>query len=323
MNNGDRFTCEIKSLDAGILYVGFDYINGTTEVDWLKVHHVESKQLFLVKTQDGHSYTGTLSTAEAEAERPMHIEVVESPESTVVLQRRKIVDLYETDNKFWRRFNGSINSGLIFSKANNSTQYTFSSDVTYPRERWGAGASYTSTLSGNTGAATSTLNQLNLSYRRLMRWNNWFYTGVGSFLQSSEQDISLQSNFGGGIGRYLKNTNHATISVFGGLAYQNTRYTQTATHQASQNVAAGMVGFDAQLFKFDKTNLTLKASFFPAINQPGRLYSNINATYYFKFWGNFTWNLSFYGTWDNQPPPTFQGSNYGTSTGLGWTFGNK
>ena len=34
-----------------------------------------------------------------------------------------------------------------------------------------------------------------------------------------------------------------------------------------------------------------------------------------KFWSNFTWNVSFYGNWDNQPPLTFSGSDYGTSTG--------
>lgn len=69
--------------------------------------------------------------------------------------------------------------------------------------------------------------------------------------------------------------------------------------------------------------MTLTAAVFPAISQPGRVYTNVSATYYVKFWSDFTWNLSFYGNWDNQPPATFSGSNYGTSTGLGWTFGNK
>jgi hypothetical protein len=156
-----------------------------------------------------------------------------------------------------------------------------------------------------------------------MRWNNWFYTGVGNLLQSSEQDIKLQTNVGGGIGRYLKNTNSATIAVFGGLAWQNTRYNQSVVTQPGQNTAAILVGAAAELFKFNKTNLTMKATVFPAISQPGRVYSNVDATYYVKFWGDFTWNLSFYGNWDNEPPAHFSGSNYGTSSGLGWTFGNK
>ena len=39
MNNGDRLTCEIKGLDAGVLYVSFDYIKGTTEVN--RVYHID------------------------------------------------------------------------------------------------------------------------------------------------------------------------------------------------------------------------------------------------------------------------------------------
>src|SRR5580692_926242 len=71
MKNGDRMTCEIKGLDAGILYVSFDYIDGTALVDWSKVDRLESTQLFLVKTQDGSMYTGSLATAESAADRPV------------------------------------------------------------------------------------------------------------------------------------------------------------------------------------------------------------------------------------------------------------
>jgi hypothetical protein len=46
---------------------------------------------------------------------------------------------------------------------------------------------------------------------RLLRWNNWFYAGSASFLQSSVQEINLQTTLGGGIGRYLKNTNRVSL----------------------------------------------------------------------------------------------------------------
>ena len=118
--------------------------------------------------------------------------------------------------------------------------------------------------------------------------------------------------------------NRSTVIVFGGLAWQNTRYSQTAgLQQFNQNTAAGLVGAIAELFKFNKTNLTIAGTVFPAISRPGRVYTNLNATYYLKFYNDFTWNLSFYGNWDNQPRHNFSGSSYGMSSGLGWTFGNK
>jgi hypothetical protein len=323
MKNGDHLTGEVKGLDAGVLYVNMDYILGTSSVQWSKIDHIESKQLFLVKTEDGSVYTGTISTTENAGGRPVRIEVAESPEHRVAIDRKQIVQMDETSERFWQRFNGSINSGIIYSKGNQTTQYNLSSDVEYPRERWSAGANLNSTLSSSTGVTASTRNSLGLNYLRLLRWNNWYYAGLGDFLQSSEQSIRLQTNLGAGIGRYLKNTNRATISVLGGFAWQNTDYHQSAVAQGSQNVATAMVAADLKLFRFNKTNLSLNASAVPALSTPGRVFATMNASYYVKIFSNLTWNVSFYGNWDNQPPFHFSGSDYGTSSGLGWTFGNR
>jgi hypothetical protein len=84
-----------------------------------------------------------------------------------------------------------------------------------------------------------------------------------------------------------------------------------------------MLAGNVKLFKFNKTNLSVTASVFPALSQPGRVYTNLNVAYYIKIVSNLSWNASFYGNWDNQPPPTFSGSDYGTSSGLSWTFGNR
>jgi len=323
MNNGDRLTCEIKGLDSGVLYVGLDYVQGTVSVNWAKVNHVESKQLFLVRTQGGQNYVGTIATAESDASRPMSIEVVDESANATSIDQTHVVGVEQTSDSFWRRFSGSINSGSTYSKANATRQYTLGTNARYLRESWVTGAYFNSTLTGSTGTTTATRNNVQAYYRHLMRWDNWFYTGIGAFLQSTEQQIQLQSNVGAGIGRYVKNTNHATINVFSGLAYQNTNYSEVLTSRPNaQNTIAGMAGVDASVFRFDKTNLNLTATAIPALNQPGRIYTNLNTTYFLKFWGNFTWNISFYGNWDNQPPRTFSGSDYGMTSGIGWTFGN-
>lgn len=323
MKNGDRLTCEIKGLDSGVLYVGLDYAQGTVQVDWAKVNHVESRQLFLVTTQDGRNYTGALSMEEIDAIRILRIEPAGNGGNTAEIKQREVVGINQTSENFWHRFNGSINSGVTYSKANETRQYSLGANADYVREKWSFGADFNSALSGSTGTPTSTRNNVMAYYRHLMRWNNWFYTDTGSFLQSTEQQISLQSNIGTGIGRYVKNTNRSTINIFSGLAYQNTNYSEViGTQPGNKNIVAAMVGIDAGLFKFDKTKLTLTSTAFPALNQPGRIFNNLSSTYYLKFWGNFTWNLSFYGNWDNQPPANFSGSDYGMSSGLGWTFGN-
>jgi len=323
MKNGDHMMCEVKGLDAGVLYVSFDYIDGTASVDWSKVARLESQQLFVVKTEDGSVYMGTLRTPETAADRPVRIQVVKEPDQEQLLEVSQIVQMIATSDKFWQRFNGEVGFGVIYSKGNQSTQYSLSSETAYVRERWSAGASFDSNLSSSSGTNASTRNSLILSARHLMRQNNWFYSGLASFLQSSEQGISLQSTYGGGVGRYLKNTNRASIALLGGVAYQKTDYKQSSTSLTGQNVAAALIYAEARLFKFSKTNLNVTAALLPAFSDPGRVRFGTNAAYYIKIVSNLKWNVSFYGNWDNRPPPGFSGSDYGTSSGLTWTFGLK
>jgi hypothetical protein len=323
MKNGDRMTCEIKGLDGGVLYVSFDYIDGTASVDWSKVARLESKQLFIVKTQEGSMYTGVLDTAETAAGRPAKIQVVETPGNEVVIDRPQVVQMVQTSENFWQRFNGEISWGFIYSKGNQSTQFNLGSETEYLRERWNAKANFSSTLAASTGANASTRNALGLSALRLLPWNNWFYSGLGTFLQSSEQGINLQTTVGAGIGRYLKNTNRASISLLGGVAWLQTNYKPSIVPLGGQNVGSALIAADVRLFKFSKTNLSATATVLPALSQPGRVRIDTNASYYIKLISNLSWNISFYGNWDNQPPPGFSGSDYGTSSGLSWTFGNK
>src|SRR5215471_12086566 len=100
MKNGDHLTGEIKGLNAGVLYVSMKYILGTSSVEWSDVASVESKQLFLVKTEDGSVYTGTLNTTTIAGKRPMEIAVAAPPEKEVVIASPRIVEMDVTSTKF-------------------------------------------------------------------------------------------------------------------------------------------------------------------------------------------------------------------------------
>jgi hypothetical protein len=111
--------------------------------------------------------------------------------------------------------------------------------------------------------------------------------------------------------------------VLGGLGWQNVGYGQNTVNQGSQNTAVGFVAGQVKVFKFKKTNLDLSASLLPAISNAGRVHFNTNAVYYVKLINDLSWNFSFYGSWDSRPPVTLPKSDYGTSSGLSWTFGNR
>jgi hypothetical protein len=322
MKNGDRMTCEIKGLSGGILYVSLDYIDGTISVNWSKVARLESKRIFIVKTANGSSYTGTLSIIEATGSEPEKIEVTEAPDKKVEIPQARVVTADRTSKRFWRRLNGDISVGLTYAKAFQSTQYNLSSSVEYPQERWSAQVSFNSNLTSNTLSGASERNQLDIGLSHLLPQKTYFYSGVAGFLQSSVQSIDLQTTIGGGIGHYFKNTNRARFSVLGGLALQRTKYS-SSTGLGTQNALEGLVTTELRVFRFKKTHLNLSAAFLPSITEPGRVFLKLNQSYYVKLYRDLSWNISFYGNWDNRPPGGLIGSDYGTSMGLGWTFGNK
>ena len=324
MKNGDRMTCQIKGLDAGVLYVSFDYIDGTASVEWSKVARLESNQLFIVKTEDGSVYSGKLKTAESSAGEPVKIEVFDPPQPAVALESPQVVSIVETSEKFWRRFSGQISLGVIYSKGNQSTQYTFGSQTAYLRERWSAAENFSSTLSSSTNASASTRNSLDLIGTRMLPWNKYFYSGLGGFLQSSAQGITLQSSIGGGVpDATLRTPTEARSRCSGAFPGRVRAHHPSVVPVGKQNLLAAMIVGDINLFRFSKTNLDINTSVFPALSEPGRIRINTNGTYYIKLISNLSWNMSFYEDWDNRPPPGFSGSDYGASAGLSWTFGLK
>src|ERR1700751_4304982 len=112
MKNGDKITCEIKGLSSDTLFISVDYILSTLSVDWNKVDHIESNQLFLVKTENGTVYTGTLSETAAQAGRPLEIEIADpaTPETKVTLTSEQIARMDQTSSSFRERWNGQLGS---------------------------------------------------------------------------------------------------------------------------------------------------------------------------------------------------------------------
>ena len=122
LKNGDRLTCEIKNLNSGTLYLSLGYARGTISVNWTEVAQLNSPEMFIVKTEDGFLYRGTLSTTVNGANGPMNIEVIEGTNQKVSLEQSRVIGIDRTSDAFWQRFNGTISSGINYSKGNQATQ---------------------------------------------------------------------------------------------------------------------------------------------------------------------------------------------------------
>ena len=324
MKNGDHITGEVKRLEGGVLQVDLDYVDGTIAIDWRNVARLESAALFLVQLQDGSIYSGRVITPETLGGMPVKVEIQPNDaEESLTIDKSQVVRMMQTSESLLRRFSGSLTIGALYSKGNSTTQYSIGSDLGYQQIRWGSRLRYNSSLSSSTGAETATRNQADLSAYRLLPWKNYFYGGAATFLQSSVQGIQNQTSLALSLGRYLKNSDRIRFTALGGVGWQRTDYQASLATQESQDVAVALITLNLEVFSFKKTRLDATASAVPALTDSGRLFYRTNLAYYLKLFGKVDWNFSFYGNWDTRPPPHFQGSDYGSSTGLSWTFGNR
>jgi hypothetical protein len=145
-----------------VLYVDLDYVDGTISIQWSKVAHIESKQQFIIKTEDGSVHSGTFKDLETPLGQPARLQVTDKLGKGVALDSSRIVTLDETSEKFWRRPNGNISVGTNYSKGNHSNQYNLNSQAEYLREHWKAQSSFSSNLMSSSGANAPTRNQLGL-----------------------------------------------------------------------------------------------------------------------------------------------------------------
>ena len=323
MKNGDRLTCEVTGVDHGTLYVKLDYVDGKIEIDWSKVAKLESNRLFIIKTDTGEVHEGSISTVDGGTGKIVQIEVMVDPKTQVDINTANVVTVETSDTKFLKRFNGYVNFGMNYAKGNDSRQYNLTALAEYPREHWNFRTDFSSNLNASEGDSSSTRNEARFRIDRDIGKKGFFVSGGAGYLQSSEQEISRQITIAGGIGYTFKDSSRMRFAVIGGMALQRTRYGRGEVIDLVQNQAVALIGTEFRYFKFKKAGIDFNADVLPSVSEPGRLYFKMNNTFYYKIFPRVTFNLSFYGAWDNRPPLGLPGSDYGTSTGLGWTFGNK
>lgn len=316
--NGDRITCEIIKLEKGYLYIKLDYADGTVAIDWSKISRVDSTQDFFVTDKRENRYTGSLQSEAAEtASEGVKIQVT-GPVSSQTLAREEVVGIGPTDTGFWQNLHGGADIGLNYSKQQNRTQYNFDSNAAYQRTKWSTSANYTSSFSGG-GGISDLRNDLQLNYVRQLRSPRNFYAGLGGFQQSTEQELDLRTTFGGALGHVFSYTNNSLIAAYGGVVWTREHYSSTATVEPADSAEA-ILGSQLNFFRFKTTNILVDARLYPSLTDSGRTRFDLNTTLKLRIARNLYWNFSYYLNVDSRPPQAVSKTDYGTTSGLGWTF---
>jgi hypothetical protein len=313
--NGDRITCEIKSLEHNKLKVSTDHM-GTVYIEWDKVRRVQTDQYMLLERSDGSRFYGQLAASEEDASLQVRRDPKGVPEPVAMGTVVRAAPIKGGD--FIDRLDGYASAGIDYAKASGRGSIDLAgglSSRTRIRE-WSLDGSVD--LTSNDDDTTEERWDLQGSWRRFLR-DSYFWEGFGGFERNTELDLNLRVLAGGGVGRYVVQTNSADWVVGAGLAYSHENYTGGESFNSLE--AALTTQFSVFRYDFPETDITGTLSVLPSLTQSGRYRGEADLRAKYEFVDDLYFELRLYGSYDSKPPlADTEKSDYGFTTSLGYSF---
>jgi len=311
--NGDELTVDIKEFERGVVRASTIGL-GTVYIEWEVIDSISTNKTYRIELASGTKLLGTIRPAEdgttlmlRTGDRQQEIEF-----SDVVSMAR-----VKRENAFWDRIDGSVQLGVNYASGSEIGQANVGFNASFNEEKYIVDTKFSSTVTTGSSKTDTRRFDWTVNYARAME-NRWFWIISSGLNSNDELGIELRALGGGGFGRVLLKDNTKKLTLAAGLAASRER----RSGEFGQSQIEGMINTNYALFHFSptKTDLSLDLSLFPGITEPGRFRGNIDAQMRWEIIKDFTWNLTYYLTWDNQPPQGAASEDMGVSTSLGYTF---
>lgn len=307
--NGDSINAEIKSFERGKLSyeipgsssasLEFDKVAtlGSPE-DW-DIELTAQRRLFgsiLPGTESGTVRIATLS-------------------DTVDVAISEIVKMTNVSKTLWSRFDGYLELGFNYAKANNATNLNFATRIDYRAPKWIFGLGFDSRFQNQDDAESfkRNLGTLNATY---LLPKTWYVGAFTQFEQNQQLDLDLRFLLGAIVGRDFLQSNRVEWNWLVGVLSNREEYTGLE----ATNSAEGLLGTRFSWFTFGnfENDLTSSLLVYPSLTESERVRVDFDISYRQDLFGDLYLRFSFYDQYDSQPPPGANDNDYGTSIAVGW-----
>jgi len=313
LKNGDRITGEVKDLKLGKLKYSTDDV-GTIFIEWDKVLFLKSKSHYEVETEEGDKYFGTVETDTTENKL-----LVLNQDRMVSLELSRVIRMSRIKDNFWKRLDGSADLGFSYTKASEVGQLTLNGDVRYRTRRISSNLAASSTNTFQEDEETTKRNTLKwISF--LFFPDPWVTAGLVKLEQNSELGIDLRLLLGGGLGRFLIETNFSQLTVLAGLQYNQE---WVADGEPVDFNLESLLSAQFQTYRFDEPELEFSTTLnvLPELTPIGRVRAEFEIGLKWEIVKDFFWNLNLYDQFDSEPPTDAAAKNdWGVVLSFGVTF---
>ena len=313
MTNGDTVTCEIKELVRGRLRVSTDSM-GTMQIEWEDVRQITSSATFEVELDSGERFIGTFQATP----QPGRLSVV-ADTGTTVHDHLTVVRITPMGDSWWGRFDGSLDVGFSFTKANEARQLSVAGDATRRGERLGLTLNVNSLFTSQEGVENTSRQVVDLQIQRYLP-RRWLVAVLTQFQQNEELQLDLRSTLGAGGGRYLIQSNRTIVSLLGGMSFTREKFTGP---EPGESNAEALAILDFQTFTFDdpETDISARLSVVPSLTQAGRVRIDFDSRVRREILKDFYFSLGFFDNYDSEPGLVdAERNDYGFISSFGWAF---
>ncbi len=313
LNNGDRLSGDIQSLESGKLALSTSYA-GTITVDWHAISSLTSANSYKVQLDTGQVLKGSLSSPGSQ-----ELQVGPSESQTVTFaQIRSIEEIQAPTAKpgVLQDWHGNADVGFTVTRGNsNVTNLSVSvrperiTDLTRIR------ASFHALYDMQNGSVASNRQVGRLRYDYFLGVNAFVF-GVGSAEKDAQQLLRYRTSEGGGFGWHWGGQGVTQYSLFGGMTFMQEAYRS----QLARRDAQGLLGADLNTTVLPGVDLSTSAQITPVVEN-GRYRIDWTANIQVPLMERFHLGFQIFDYFDSSPPEAgVKKNDFGTVWSLGYKF---
>jgi hypothetical protein len=285
LKNGDIITGEIKNMKFAKLSIDQEG-PGIIPVKWEYVIKIRSDKTFQVTMQDGLVLITRLDSI-----------FFEESQHTI----ENIVEIVRLKDKFLQRMSGDVSIGFNYAKATDIYTFNVASNTTYrvPKNELTLRLNAVITKAGSDTTA-SKKKDVFLGYLR--RLENSFFVGSNIGWQQNTQ-LGLNSRFlvNGIAGKLPIISNRRRLLTGIGLSL-NQEQSNESNQYTTNLESLATIQYKEFRYSFPKLSIDAIYMIFPSLTDWGRIRMEFQLTTSVEVFKDLNVGLSFYDSYDNQPP---------------------
>ena len=307
--NGDSINAEIKGFKRGKLSYEIPG-SSSASIEFDKVATIGSPEDWDIELTGQRGLFGSiLPGAEAGTVRIVTVS------DTIDVALADIVAMTNVNKTLWSRFDGYLELGFNYAKANNATNFTFATEIDYRAPKWIFGFSLDSRFQDQDDAESFKRNKGTL-YGNYLLPNTWYVGAMTQLEQNQQLDLDLRFLLGAVGGRDFLQSNRVEWNWLVGVLSNREEYTGLE----ATNSAEALIGTRFSWFTFGdfENDLSTKLFVYPSLTESERVRVDFDISYRQDLLGDLYMRFSFYDQYDSRPPPGANENDFGTTLAVGW-----